>query len=437
MCASTRYSLEPMAGRAEAGNGTVSVSEDGLVVDGTESVYRFGYRDIRSIDADNYQLELVLEPGTRLSLTKLGREFDPLVRALYEHRNSMLIEDLLINEPLRLRGIDARLEYRDPRRGTTIESECEVRLYETGIVFLPRADLPVRLPYGTIVDVTPGNYSLRIETDAGEVARLSKLGRRFAALQKGLAERRSALTEATVALLESVLPETDPVVRSRLASQMRDGRAVSRQEVSAEVGTDVWGRLEAALEAAGIGAEYEYVESQAVHARVSIGVKRGLQSGSEAEYLWTLVPVGDTDHTEPGNAIVMEASGGSTARATYLFQITPVEEYAEIESQEALDRTVTEAIQDVNRAMLGVNFRREPIYLSREKLAEPRYATYHSALTLVPALDRLREAFLGRVHHRSLDQWRRDVDELLAKAITSEPPEAAGDNSGPPAGPEG
>ncbi|MFW5900329.1 MAG: hypothetical protein ACOCTH_00960, partial [Halodesulfurarchaeum sp.] len=258
-------------------------------------------------------------------------------------------------------------------------------------------------------------------------------------LQESLANRRSALTEATIALLESVIPELDPVVRSRLASRMRDGRAVSRHEVSTDIGTDVWGRLEAALEGAGIGAEYEYVESKAVRNRVSIGVKRGLRSGSEAEYLWTLVPVGDTDHTEPGNTIVMEASGGSTARATYLFQIAPCEEYAEIESQEALDRTVTEAIQDVNRAMLGVNFRREPIYLSREQLAEPRYATYQSALKLVPALDRLRETFLGRVHHRSTDQWRRDVDELLAKAITADPPEApatAGDDSGPHADPE-
>ncbi|MFW5900841.1 MAG: hypothetical protein ACOCTH_03630 [Halodesulfurarchaeum sp.] len=128
MRASTRYSLEPVAGSAEAGDGTVSVSEEGLVVDGTESVYRFGYRDIESIDAKNYQLDLVLEPGTRLSLTKLGREFDPLARALYSHRNSILIEDLLINEPLRLSGIDARLEYRDPRRETAIESDCEVRL---------------------------------------------------------------------------------------------------------------------------------------------------------------------------------------------------------------------------------------------------------------------------------------------------------------------
>lgn len=439
MGASAHYSLEPTAGAAEAGDATVSVTEDGVVVDGTDSVYRFGYRDIESIDAENYQIGLVIEPGTRLELSQLGREYEPLVKDLYERRNSVLIEDLLINEPLRLRGIDAQLEYQDPRRKTSIEGECEVRLYETGIVFLPRADHPVRLPYGTLVDVTPGNYSLRIETDAGEVARLSKLGRRFEDLQRGLADRRSALTEATVALLEDSLPEMDPVIRSRLAKRMRDGRAVTRLEVSTTVGTGVWDQLEGALEAAGIGTEYEHVVSRAVRDRVSIGIKRGLRSGSESEYVWTLLPVADTDHTEPGNAIVMEAAGDSTARATYLFQIAPVEEYAEIDSREELDGTVTEAIHDLNRAMLGINFRREPIYLSREKLAEPRYATYRSALRLVPALDRLRDAFLGRVHHRSIDQWQSDVDEILARAVTADAggvSESAGNNPGPHTGPE-
>ncbi len=417
MDASTHYVLQPAAGSAEEADGSVSITDDGLGLRGGESVYRFEYRDIEAIDANNYQVQLDIEPETNLVLSKLGRQYEAVVRALYDHRNAILVEDLLLSEPLRLSGIDADLKYHDPKRSVTIEDECEVRLYETGIVFLPRTNLPVRLPYGTIVEVTSENYTLRIETDVGEVAVLSKLGRRFDEFHLTLSDLRSELTEKTVELLERYLPEADPVVLSRLAKQMRDGRAVSRHEVSTSVGEEVWEWLEAALEKAGIGGEYDYVAPDTVTERVSIGIKRGLRSDIESEYLWVLLPVADTDHTKPGNAIIMEAAGDSTARATYLFQIAPYEEYEKIADRDVLDRTVTEAISDLNRAMLGVNFRREPIYLSRERLSEPRYATYRSALRLVPALSRLRNAFLGRVHHRSTDQWRRDVDELLTTAV--------------------
>lgn len=439
MDASTHYTLQPSAGSVEEADGSVSITDDGLVLRGGESVYRFEYRDIEAIDADNYQVELTIEPETRLVLSKLGRQYEDVVRVLYDRRNAILVEDLLLAEPLRLSGIDADLEYHDPKRSVTIEGECEVRLYETGIVFLSRTDLPVRLPYGTVVEVSTENYTLRIETDVGEVAVLSKLGRRFDELQRTLSDLRSELTETTVELLEQYLPEADPVVLSRLAKQMRDGRAVSRHEVSTSVGEEVWEGLEASLEKAGIGSEYDYVAPDTVTERVSIGIKRGLRSDTESEYLWVLLPVADIDHTKPGNAIVMEAAGDSTARATYLFQIVPYEEYVEIADRDALDRTVTEAISDLNRAMLGVNFRREPIYLSREQLSEPRYATYRSALRLVPALSRLRDAFLGRVVHRSTDQWRRDVDELLATAVTpgmEDESESTGTKPGPQPGSE-
>lgn len=428
MDASSHYTLEPTAGTAETGDATVSIADDGLVLRGEESVYRFAYRDIEAIDAGNHQVELTIEPGIRLVLSKLGREYAGFIQALYDRRNAILVEDLLLAEPLRLGDIEAELAYQDPRREMTIEGTCEVRLYETGIVFLPRTGLPVRIPYGTIVEVSPENYTLRIESDVGEVAVLSKLGRRFDELHRTLADLRSELTETTVKLLERSLPEADPVLLSRLAKRMRDGRAVSRHEVSTSVGENAWEWLESALVAAGIGAEYEYVLPETVRDRVSIGIKRGLGSDTDGEYLWVLLPVADTDHTEPGNAIIMEAAGDETARATYLFRITPYEEYVSIDDQATLDRTVTEAIRELNRAMLGVNFRREPIYLSAEKLSEPRYASYRSALRLVPALKRLRETFLGRVHHRSTDQWRRDVDELLTRAKT---PETTGNSAAP------
>ncbi|MTI95730.1 MAG: hypothetical protein FH749_09655 [Firmicutes bacterium] len=63
--------------------------------------------------------------------------------------------------------------------------------------------------------------------------------------------------------------------------------------------------------------------------------------------------------------------------------------------------------------MLTVNFRREPIYLSHQKLTEERYKKYQLAVRKIPELASLRDRFIGRVFHRNPEQWQQDVLALL------------------------
>ena len=69
--------------------------------------------------------------------------------------------------------------------------------------------------------------------------------------------------------------------------------------------------------------------------------------------------------------------------------------------------------KQVDLAMLMVNFRREPIYLSDDKLKQPQYAAYRFAIGKLPALQSLRQLFIGRVIHSSPEQWKKDAAELL------------------------
>jgi len=70
-------------------------------------------------------------------------------------------------------------------------------------------------------------------------------------------------------------------------------------------------------------------------------------------------------------------------------------------------------LETINRCMLEINFRREPIYLPDESLKEPRYARYRHAVNRMPSLRTLRRLFIGRVSHRTPEQWREDVTDLL------------------------
>jgi hypothetical protein len=84
-------------------------------------------------------------------------------------------------------------------------------------------------------------------------------------------------------------------------------------------------------------------------------------------------------------------------------------------SMNELDAKADSMIQRISGLMMDINFRREPIFLSEEKLnAEPRFARYRYAVRHIPSLRELRELFIGRVFHSSFEQWKSDATELLA-----------------------
>ena len=71
-------------------------------------------------------------------------------------------------------------------------------------------------------------------------------------------------------------------------------------------------------------------------------------------------------------------------------------------------------IKNINRSMIEINFRREPIYFSDDQLESPEYTQYRFAIAKIPSLKTLRDQFIGRVIHSSKDQWKTDVTSLLA-----------------------
>ena len=74
---------------------------------------------------------------------------------------------------------------------------------------------------------------------------------------------------------------------------------------------------------------------------------------------------------------------------------------------------VEEAMDSLNYALVMVNFRREPIYMSEAQMQKPENAHYLRSMERVPALRELRANFLGRVAHTSADAWLRGLEELL------------------------
>jgi len=137
------------------------------------------------------------------------------------------------------------------------------------------------------------------------------------------------------------------------------------------------------------------------------------ESGRDRAILWFFTPFARDGR--PANAVGQEITS-EEGHATYVFRLMEPEDFAAAEGAgpEALAGAVAAAVARLNRALLTLNFRREPIYLSDEQVASGRYARYRAALRRLDYLQWTRRAFVGRAIHDAT--WERQLGDLIARA---------------------
>ncbi|MGI0017032.1 MAG: hypothetical protein ACREBU_26715, partial [Nitrososphaera sp.] len=314
-------------------------------------------------------------------------------------------------------GIAADLAHID---GSGAESQfdgCEVRLYETCIVFIPIRGEPYRVHYSNIAQVESGDYSIRISTDLGERFTISRMGREYDNTAGSLSDTMNALGLRVQSLLKDVIPSADPSVIRALARLMKDGKAAKRSDIES-VSREMWSALEKKLEQTSIWEPYQYLKSIGRQEKIAAGIKRGLMGDLTGIHVWILIPIYSSAPT--GNAIALESvrlssssQDGELANseappqqdseisagrsATYFFRIVGRGDYPAMAGNvKDLDIKVDNLIPKMNQLMLDINFRREPIYLSDDRLrSDPKYARYRFAAQKVTSLKELRMLFIG------------------------------------------
>lgn len=239
------------------------------------------------------------------------------------------------------------------------------------------------------------------------------MGRIYDPFNKALAAAIDQLSAKVRGLLEELFPEASPAAIRSLMPLMKDGKAISQSQLN-KAFPGGWQILENRLEAAGLKDSIHYLLSL-TKGEPYAGVKRGLMGDLTGEYLWFLIPICSDDPRLPGNAIAMEAvTGDGSGKATYFFRIKPRHIYARgLHSNEEIIEDSGIIIKEINRAMLAINFRREPIYLPENQLKEGVNLRYKTAFQKLSSLQRLRELFIGRVIHSNPEQWQKDVLDLL------------------------
>lgn len=373
----------------------------------------FSLRDILEIFEGDYKIHLTLTSKENLTIFNLGYKYEDFLRVLSRLRNEILLKDMLMHETLRKSGVEAEFVYFDDGGNEKQKGKCEPRLYETAVVVIPEKGELVRIPYSEILEIRDEDFTLVITTDFGEKFVFSEMGRQFDPFTKTLSDLINELSIKVQSSLKELLPKADPSAIRRAARFMKEGKAAKRSDLES-ISPEIWVELEKKLEVAGIKEEYDFLKSLSQQEKLCIGLKRGLLGDLTGEYIWFLIPIYSTNPKEPGNVVAMEATTGEGGgKATYFFRIVSRKDYPNFKNIDDLHREVDSFIKKINRCMLAINFRREPIYLPDEKLEEPQYQKYKFAIAKMPALRELRQLFIGRVIHSSPEQWKKDVMDFV------------------------
>jgi hypothetical protein len=406
----------------------------------------FSYADITEIIDYDYKVNLVLTSKEKLNLWGLGYQYEDFLFQLFKLRNELLLKYLLMEESFLQAGFEAQFTRLDSNGQMNLTGNCEIRLYDTALVVLPQKSEPIRLPYCYISQVSKADYKLTVTSELGEKIEFSRLGEKFDSFGKALSDAFNKMMLRTQENIKELIPEADPSTVHRLSALMKDGRAAKRKDIE-QLSPDFWRHLTKRIEKAGIRIEYEFLDSHSAKDQVCVGLKRGLMGDLTGSYTWLLFPLRIPGSGRIENSIALEAfitqnnlqgneerltetmhpepaEEGSeqspnedqtpeTAGATYFFRPMGRKDYAQAKDEDLI-RELENFTRNINRCMIDINFRREPIILSETQLENTKYIQYRFAIAQVPSLRILRSLLIGRVIHSSPKQWKDDVNSLLA-----------------------
>jgi hypothetical protein len=403
--------------------------------------------DIDLFAPGEYELTLTLYTGKRILFNQFGKTFQNLVHDLLEAYRARLVQCLLLEDLDEIARFDGVAQHQSP--GREFECPAEFRLYKSNLAVLPTAatGFQWRLADITSINFDEAGYAVSLEA-RGEKLIITKLAKRTREFVERLQEANLQLAGRAAETVRHLFPFLTPDQFQRTARLMKEGHAAPLAELSAihpKIGHAliehvVDAKLKPYFDAltAHVPSGYLYAgfkfsrkEEGEPHAAESEApsqkdtseepIEEAARAEREEEQSilhWFFFPLaGAPGAAQPSNLMAWEATSTS-GRATYFFRPLRSEQASALADPAKAPAAVEAAIQKLNHALVLLNFRREPIYLSDDKLEiQQRDRRYAIACRKIPELRQLRACFLGRAIHTSPTAWQKQVEGFLASTM--------------------
>lgn len=427
------------------------------------------YRDIDKAEGREYKMYLDISGGQHYKFFELGYEYENFMKNFFFLRNEIIIKDLLMKEKILRPYVEGEFEEKDTSGKTVGKESCLIRVYETGVVVVPVSSQIRRYPFGLIDKISSGDYKIVIRMEDGSTLTLSMLGYEFESLTRDITKANDALIEKTRQLIKEISPDENPENILKLSYMLKDGRAARNEKISS-ISRQFLKEVENKLKGRQVWDYYNYLYTISDPEKICTGIKKGLFQDTTGYYLWFLFPLyGSKTGSFPSTValeamtIVMEDKGkeqtmadskesqaadgqflqeGNEAevlkhddeeedkdnlsfqtggKATYVFRMTDRDNLANTcksgkrisPASFDISGNYDDFIRKVNKCMIAINFRREPVYMTDDQLSLDSNISYRYAVNMIPELSWLRDVFTGRIIHKDKKTWQKDLKEIL------------------------
>jgi hypothetical protein len=441
--------LNPAGSALQAGPCRVSFEQETLTVTPSSGApLALDLGDIDRFVPGDYELSLTLYTGGKIVLNQFGKTFQTLSHDLLEAYRKRLLQCLLLEDLEEVARFDGFAQLESPAR--VLSSPAEFRLFKSNLAILPTQATGLQWRLADIGSVTfdEANWTIAMESDGQRLA-VSKLARRTEEFRERLETAIQEVAERGAGIVHDLFPFLDPDQSQQMGALMKEGRAApagklrtvhpkADQALATNVVDDrlkpYFDVLKAHTPVGNYYAGFKLLredeqdspektqdegsaDADSTDQIDDAAAESGEATEEQPVLHWFFFPLASQPGAKyPGNLVAWEATSRS-GRATYFFRLVEPRAVAQLQDGAKSAGIVEAAIRQLNRAIVLLNFRREPIYLAYELLLlQPRFRRYAIACRKLPELVRLRGSFLGRAIHTSPAAWRKQFESFLAQA---------------------
>ena len=419
--------------------------------------------DLGDIDVflpGEYELALTLYTGKKILLNQFGKTFQNLCRDLLEAYRKRLLQCLLLEDLEEISRFEGTVRLESPTRAFT--SPAELRLYKSNLAVLPTQATGLQWRFADIDTISFDETTWTVTAESGDQRlAITKLAKRTEEFRERLTTATNELAQQGAEAVHGIFPFLSPDQFQQAAVLMKEGRAASLAKLRAihpktekALTTNVvdaklkpyFESLLACVPAGNYYAGFKLLretedqkekEEEALAAEAegkdseAAGAEGGAEGAPEAPadadankkdepqpiLYWFFLPLAAKPGAKfPGNLVAWEATSRS-GRATYFFRLVPPDQAPQLQDASKSPTLIESAVRQLNRAIVLLNFRREPIYLPDDSLlVQPHFRRYAIACRKLPELVGLRSSFLGRAIHTTPAAWQKQLESYLAKA---------------------
>jgi hypothetical protein len=415
--------------------------------------------DIDVFSPGDYQLSLKLYTGKTIVLHQFGKTFQNLCHDLLEAYRERLVQCLLLEDLEEIERFEGFVQL--DSADSTFSSPAQLRLYKSNLAILPETatGLHWRLSDFDTVDFDEATYTLELRSGTERLI-LTKLAKRTHEFIDRLRSAIDDLSDNSARILQPLFPFLSPDKFQRIAGLMREGHATAISKLAAvhpkiepvlmekivdsnfkpyfdilkkrmPIESDFFTgfkiiRPEKENGAAGNGSGESpdsepdgsvMGEPEAVPVAKSESDTEEKEGEQEQVVHWFFFPLATKQGEKKSANVVAWESTSHSGRATYFFRMIPEDVAENLIDPVKAGGMLESTIQRLNRALVMLNFRREPIYLPDASLdTQLHYRRYAIACRRIAVLRELRASYIGRALHTSPEGWQKQVDAILARA---------------------